>query len=194
MGLHHFKGPVTNDKTAVFIKKDGISRTSNLVKSIRDAADDDAKWTAVKNWAGTDDADVIRLPAAITEMPDFVAPPNRLNVEVFDGTNQSRQVLGIGQTPDLDLTITLFDPGNDEDHAALHALPDGTMMDIVVLTATTWKATNTEHIDGTALEATGFAALVVGGKPFMPGGAAGDYSRLTVPMAYQTHVDVVASY
>ena len=79
MSLHHFKGPVTNDKTAVFIKKDGISKSSNLVKSIREAADDDAKWTAVKTWAGADDGSVIRLPAAITEMPDFVAPPNRLN-------------------------------------------------------------------------------------------------------------------
>ena len=34
MSLHHFKGPVTNDKTAVFIKKDGISKSSNLVKGL----------------------------------------------------------------------------------------------------------------------------------------------------------------
>ena len=84
LAKHYFKGPVTNDKTAIFLKTSGVTAASNLVKSIRDAADDDAKWTAVKTWAGSDDDDVTRLPAAITELPDFYAPPNRQNIEVFD--------------------------------------------------------------------------------------------------------------
>lgn len=201
--LHDFKGPITNDKTAVFLKGKGlpsgnntaVTAASNLVKSVRDAADEDAVWTAVKSWAGTDDDDVVRLPAAITELPDFHARPNRQNVEVFDGTNQSVQVLGIGTTPDLDLTITLYDPGNDDGHAALAKVADGTMLDILVLSATTWKAENTEHIDGTALEASGFAALVVAGKPYQPGGQASDYSRLTLPLAYRDISNrIIASY
>ena len=43
MGAHNFKGPVTNDKTAVFLKVAGVDESSNLVKSVRDAADVDAK-------------------------------------------------------------------------------------------------------------------------------------------------------
>ena len=117
MPLHDFNGPVTNDKTAIFLKYSGVTASTNLVKSVADAADADAVWAAVKNWAGADDANVTRLPASIAEMPDFHAPPNRVNVEVFDGDNQTVQVLGIGQTPDLDLTIELFDP------AATRAMP-----------------------------------------------------------------------
>lgn len=195
MPLHDFKGPVTNDKTAVFLKYANVTAASNLVKSVGDAADDDAAWAAVKNWAGADDVDVTRLPAAITEMPDFHAPPNRVNVEVYDGDNQTVQVLGIGQTPDLDLTISLFNPGGDTGHAALAAVAEGTMMDVLILTATSWKAANTQHIDGSAIEAAGYAVLVVAGKPFAPGGAAADYSRLTIPMAFRAiSKRIVASY
>ena len=69
------------------------------------------------------------------------------------------------------------------------------MMDILLLTATTWRAPNTEHIDGTALEAAGYAVRVTTGKPFAPGGAAADYSRLTIPMAFRAISDrIVASY
>lgn len=195
MPLHDFAGPVTNDKTAVFLKYTGITVSSNLVKSIGDAADEDARWNAVKSWAGADDADVTRLPGAITDMPTFYAPPNRINVETYDGDNQAIQVLGIGQTPDLDLTISLFNPGGDSGHAALAKLAEGTMMDVCVLTATSWKLPNTAHIDGSALEAGGFAVLVQTGKPYYPGGAASDYSRLTLPMAFKTISSrVIASY
>lgn len=198
MTLKNFKGPVTNDKTAVFLKHTGVSASANLVGSIHAAADDDARWTAVTSWAGNDDANVTRLPAAITELPDFNAPPNRQNVEVFDGNNQTVQVLGIATTPDLDLTITLFDPGNDSDHADLAALDDGTMMDVLVLTATTWKKTTTKFLNpaagNSALEASGFAALVTVGRPYTPGGAASDYARLTIPMAYRDSERIVASY
>ena len=195
MALHDFKGPVNNDKTAIFIKTTGVTATANLVKTVGEAADADAKWAAVKTWAGADDASVIRLPAAITEMPDFHAPPNRQNIEVFDGDGQTVQVLGIGTTPDLDLTITLFNPGGDSDHATLAALAEETMLDVLTLTATTWKAANTEHIDGTAIECAGYATLCVCGKPFAPGGQAADFSRLTIPMAFRgISQRIVASY
>lgn len=195
MPLHDFKGPLTNDKTAVFVKLTGVTAASNLVKSVRDAADADAIWTAVKNWAGVDDANVTRLSAAITELPDFVAPPNRVNTEVYDGDGQSVQTLGIGTTPDLDLTLTMFDPGNNNDHAAMAAIEDGTLLDIAVFTATTWKDENTKHLDGSDLECGGFAALVLAGEPFVPGGAAGDFSRLTVPLAFRSRTQrIVASY
>ena len=38
MPLHDFHGPVTNDKTAVFLKYANVTADSNLVKSVRDAA------------------------------------------------------------------------------------------------------------------------------------------------------------
>lgn len=204
MALHDFHGPVTNDKTAIFLKAKGlpennataVTAATSLVKEVDDETADDDRWGAVKTWAGADDGSVVRLPAAITDMPTFYAPPNRLNVETYDANNQTIQVLGIGQTPDLDLTISLFDPAGDAGHAALAQLAEGTMMDVCVLTATTWKAKNTFHIDGTALEAGGFGALVVTGKPYYPLGGAGDYSQLTVPMAFKgiTASRIVASY
>ena len=192
MAQHDFQGPVNNDKTAVFLRYNGLAKGStatvtaaaNLVKSIRDAADSSGRWAAVTTWAGAADANTIRLPAAITELPDFVAPPNRQNIETYDGSGQTVQVLGIATTPDLDLTITLYNP-SDTDHQLLRDLPDQTMLDILVMTATTWRAANTGTLDGSALEASGFAALCVAGKPFRPGGAAGDFSRLTIPLAYR---------
>ena len=82
MSLHDFQGtpaqgPVTNDKTAVFLKGKGlptnnniaVTAASNLVKSVADADDDNAVWTAVKGWAGNDDGSVVRLPAAIGSSP-----------------------------------------------------------------------------------------------------------------------------
>ena len=200
MAEKDFKGPVTNDKTAVFIKTTGVTESSNLIKSLNDAADAAARWTAVKTWAGADDASVIRLPGAVTDMPAFIAPPNRLNVETYDGDNQTIQVLGIGQTPELDLTVSLFNPGGNDDHATLAALADGTLLDVLVLTATSWKLENTRYINqstgDSALEAGGTAVLVSAGKPYPPGGAAGDYSRLTIPMAFKGAAAsrVVASY
>ena len=56
---------------------------------------------------------------------------------MYDGSNQTVQTLGIGTTPDLDITITLFDPGNNTDHATLAGLADNTMVDLALLTATT---------------------------------------------------------
>ena len=152
MSLHPFKGPVTNDKTAVFIGYNGATATftddvtasDNLVKDMVDAADDDARWTAVKTWAGAADARVIRLPAALTELPNFHAPPNRQNIEVIDGDNQTVQLLGIGQTPDLDLTIALFDPSDEDGHGKLAKIANNTMLDLLVMTATDWKADNAE--------------------------------------------------
>lgn len=203
--LHDFVGPVTGDKTAIFLKSRGlpsanntaVTAAANLVKTLNgDFADSDARWTAVKTWAGADDGDVVRLSGSIASLPSFYAPPNRLNVEVYDGDNQTVQVLGIGQTPELDLTVSLFDPGGDSGHAALAKVAEGTMIDVLVLTATSWKLENTKHIDGTALEAGGFAVLVSAGKPYNPGGDAGDYSQLTVPMAFKgiTGERVIASY
>ena len=49
MAAHDFKGPVTNNKTALFLKTTGITASSNLVATL--AADADAKWTAVRTWA-----------------------------------------------------------------------------------------------------------------------------------------------
>ena len=195
MPLHDFKGPLNNNNTAVYIKHNGVTAASNLVKSVKDAADADAIWTAVKNWAGADDANVVRLSAAITDLPDFFAPPARVNTEVYDGDGQTVQTIGIATTPDLDLTITLFDPGNNDDHATLAALEDKTMLDIAVFTATSWTAANTKHLDGTALECGGFAALVQCGEPNVPGGAAGDFSRLVLPLAFKSKTPrIVASY
>lgn len=195
MPLHDFKGPVTGDKIAVFLKTSGITATSNLVKTVRDAADDDAVWTAVKAWAGNNDGSVTRLPAALSELPSFHAPPNRLNIEVYDGANQTVQVLGIAQTPDLDLTIALFDPGNNTDHATLAKMAENTLVDVLVLTATTWRASGTAHIDGASIECSGYAVLALAGKPYQPGGPAGETAKLTIPLAYRdVSPRIVASY
>ena len=67
MPTHDFGGPVTNDKTAIYFKITGVTESNNLVKVVADAADADAKWLAVKTWAGADDGNVIRLPAAIAQ-------------------------------------------------------------------------------------------------------------------------------
>lgn len=185
MPLYEFAGPVTGDKIAIFVKYTGITAASNLVASLADDADDDARWSTLQTWAGDDDGDVTRLSGSITSLPDFHAPPNRINVQTFDGDNQSIQVLGIGTTPDLDLTISLFDPKGNPGHAALARLAENTYIDIAVLTATTWKADKTKHINetGTKLEAAGYAIFCQTGKPFQPGGEATDFSRLTIPLA-----------
>ena len=203
MPLHDFAGPVTNNNTALFLKGKGmpatnnvaVARGSSLVKSINEAAGDDARWNAVTTWAGADDAKVVRFPAAIADLPAFYAPPNRLNVDVYDGDMQAAQVLGIAQTPDLDLTVDLFNPSDDA-HAALAAVTPGTMLDVLVMTATSWKLTNTVHLDGTALECGGFAALVTAGRPYPALGPAGETAKLTVPLAFQaiTAQRVIASY
>ena len=185
MASHDFDGPVTNDKTAIFFKTAGVTATSNLVASLADDADNAARWATLKTWAGNDDADVRRLSASVTEMPDFHAPPNRINVETYDADNQSIQVLGIGTTPDLDLTVSLFNPAGDEAHAELAGLAENSYIDIAVITATSWKADNAKHIDGTALKAAGYAIFCQVGKPFAPGGQANDFSRLTVPLAFK---------
>ena len=59
MTTYDFKGPVTNDKTAVFLKGKGLpsgnntalTASANLVATLDgDFDDENARWAAVKAW------------------------------------------------------------------------------------------------------------------------------------------------
>ena len=195
MPLYDFKGPVTRNNTRIYTKTAGVTAAANLVKSVTDAADADARWTAIKTWAGADDGDVTRYPGVIADFPGLHAPANVINTEVYDGDGQTRQSFGIAQTPELAITIALFDP-SDAAHAALAAIKNGTYLDLLHITATSWFAADTVHLDGTKLAGGGTVALLQAGQGYDPGGAAGENIQWTLPVALRgIYPDrVVASY